>query len=304
MQKLILQTILSGLGAAALMSAPALAQGDRFAKVEIKTTALGGGVYMMTGAGGNLGLSTGKDGAFLIDDQFAPLSVKIKAAIAEVSTSPVGFLVNTHWHGDHTGGNADFGNDGAVIVAHKNVRKRLSENQIKKAINGAVDAATKKALPVITFARELNFYQNDQNIHIIHIENAHTDGDAFVYFEDADVLHMGDVFFNKSYPYIDTRSGGSINGVIAAQERALAIITDNTKIIPGHGPLAKRVDLETSLAMIKEVRSIILKTIADGLSADEAVAADPLAALNEKWGGGFINGERMVRIVHGDLSGN
>ncbi len=297
MKKLLSKTLVSGLCACAVLSMPVVAQ-----DVEIRATDLGGGVYMMTGSGGNLGLSVGDDGAFLIDDQFAPLSDKIKAAIAEVSGSPVRFLVNTHWHGDHTGGNANFANDGAIIVAHKNVRKRLTKDHFIEAINYDVKASAAVALPVITFAKEINFYQNGQSIHILHVENAHTDGDALIYFEEADVLHMGDTFFNKSYPFIDTSTGGSINGVIAAHERALAIITQSTKIIPGHGVLANRADLQNNLAMLKEVRSKILKTIADGLDADAAVAADPLATLNEQWGGGFINAERMVRIVHADLS--
>ncbi len=292
-------TMLAGVCAFALSAS---AQEDRFAKVEIKTTDLGGGVYMMVGAGGNLGLSTGDDGAFLIDDQFAPLSTKIKAAIAAHSDTPVRFLVNTHWHGDHAGGNENFGRDGAIIVAHNNVRKRLSTDQVMKAFDREVKAAPADAWPVITFADEINFYQNGQSIHIFHVKNAHTDGDAFIYFEDADVLHMGDVFFNNMYPFIDLGSGGSINGVIAAQERALALVTDDTKIIPGHGPLGNKADLAETLAMLKVARAAILKTIAEGKTVDEAVAADPLAALNEEWGKGFIKPERMVRSLYADLS--
>ncbi len=299
----ILKTILVGTGVLALAVMSAQAQEDRFSKVKIEATDLGGGVYMMTGSGGNLGLSTGADGAFLIDDQFAPLSEKIKAKIATLSETSVRFLVNTHWHGDHAGGNANFGKDGAIIVAHNNVRKRLSTDQFMKAFNREVKAAPAAAWPVITFADEISFYQNSQSIHIFHVSNAHTDGDAMIYFENADVLHMGDVFFNKMYPYIDIGSNGSINGVIAAQERALAMITDDTKIIPGHGPLASKADLESTLAMLKAVRTTVLKTITEGKSADEAVAADPLFEFNEQWGKGFINPERMVRGVYADLSG-
>lgn len=302
MIKTIFTAAIAGVCLMGLAAAPVHAQDDRFAKVQIKTTDLGSGIYMMVGSGGNLGLSTGADGAFLIDDQFAPLSPKIQTAIDDVSDNAVRFLVNTHWHGDHAGGNENFGKSGAIIVAHNNVRKRLSKDQFIKAFNMKTTAAPAIALPVITFSDEISFYQNGQDIHIFHVNNAHTDGDAMVYFEQADVLHMGDVFFNKMYPFIDTATGGSINGVIAAQERALALITDKTKIIPGHGPLANKADLEETLAMLKALRSAILKTIAEGKSVEDAVAADPLADLNEKWGGGFMKAEAIVRIVYGDLS--
>jgi glyoxylase-like metal-dependent hydrolase (beta-lactamase superfamily II) len=285
-----------------LTVSPASAQQGRFANVEIKSTDLGNGIYMLTGAGGNIGLSTGKDGAFLVDDQFAPLSDKIKAAIAEHSKTPVRFLINTHWHGDHTGGNINFGVDGAIIVAHKNVRKRMSTEEFIEAFNSKVKPAPDIALPIITFTREISFYQNEQTINVIHVSNAHTDGDAFVYFKEADVLHLGDLFFNGIYPFIDTRSGGGIDGVIAGLQQALDLSTENTKIIPGHGALANKQDLQENILMLKQVRRIIGTLVEQGLDADQSVAADPLAALNEDWGKGFIKPERMVRIVHGDLS--
>ncbi len=296
-----IRILLLAVFAAVSFSASAQAQDDRFAKVQIKTTDLGHGIYMLAGAGGNMGLSTGADGAFLIDDEFAPLSARIKAAIARASDSPVHYLVNTHWHGDHTGGNANFGEAGAVIVAQDNVRRRLSTDQFMKAFGRTTKAAPKIAWPVITFNDEISFYQNGQSIHVFHVRNAHTDGDSMIYFEPANVLHTGDVLFNKMYPFIDTGSGGSIDGMIAAQERALALVTDDTRIIPGHGPLATKADLADNLAMLKAVRRAVLKTIAEGKSVDEAVAADPLKALNARWGGGFIKPEQMVRIVYGDL---
>jgi len=285
-----------------LTVSPAWAQQGRFANVEIKSTDLGSGIYMLTGAGGNIGLSIGKDGAFLVDDQFAPLTDKIKTAIAVHSKTSVRFLINTHWHGDHTGGNANFGVDGAIIVAHENVRKRMSTDQFMKVFNNKVEAAPDIALPIITFTREITFYQNAQTIEIIHVGNAHTDGDAFVYFREADVLHMGDLFFNGTYPFIDTGSGGGIDGLIAALERALNLSTKNTKIIPGHGSLANQGDLQANVLMLKQVRSAISALIAQGLSVDQSIAADPLATLNEKWGKGFIKPELMIRIVHADLS--
>ncbi len=303
MQNKILKTAFIALGAMAFASLPAHAQDDQYAKVKIKTTDLGGGVYMMMGAGGNLGLSTGTDGAFLIDDQFAPLSKKIMAAIDDVSDSPVRFLINTHWHFDHSGGNENFGKAGAIIVAHDNVRMRMSTDQVMKDFGREVKAAPKVAQPIISFAEEISFHQNEQTIHVFHVKDAHTDGDAFVYFEEADVLHMGDVFFNKMYPYIDLGSGGSINGMIAAQERALALVTENTKIIPGHGPLGNKDDLQNNLAMLKAVRMAVLEQIAKGKTADETVEADVLADLNEEWGGGFMKPEAVIRAAYKSLSG-
>jgi len=273
-------------------------------KVDIAATDLGGGVFMLSGSGGNMGLSTGNDGAFLVDDQFAPLSDEIKATIAKLSKSPVKFWVNTHWHGDHTGGNENFGTDGAIIVAHDNVRERLSSDQFIEMFNSNVKASPKNALPIITFYREISFFQNGQSIRLLHVKNAHTDGDAFVYFYEADVMHMGDVFFNGSYPFIDVGNGGSIDGVIAAQKLALVWMTDRTKIIPGHGPLASRSDLVEHRQMLIEVRDAVAATIDRGLSVEQAVAADPLSALNAKWGNGFIKSEVMVKMVYEDLVKN
>ncbi len=281
----------------------ASAADDPAPKTKIEATDLGSGIYMLTGRGGNMGLSTGSDGAFLIDDQYAPLSSQIKATIADLSDQPVRFLINTHWHGDHTGGNESFGGDAAIIVAHDNVRERLSTDQVLKLWNSQVKASPQIAWPVITFTEEISFHQNGQRIDVRHVADAHTDGDAFVYFAKANVLHMGDVFFNGRYPFIDTGSGGSIDGVIAAQKAALALVDENTKIIPGHGALADRAALVATLAMIETVRERVAKAIADGMSLEQAQAADLLADLNEQWGGGFINAKTMVQITYEDLAG-
>ena len=280
---------------------PALAQRD-FSKIEIKTTQAAPGIYMLEGAGGNIGVSVGPDGAFVIDDQFAPLSDKILAAIAETSDQPVKFVLNTHWHGDHTGGNAAFADKGAVIVAHDNARKRLKEGLKRKS--GDTPPAPAGALPVITFSDEASFFWNGQDIRVRHPAPAHTDGDAIVFFETANVIHMGDVFFNGSYPYIDLESGGDLDGVIAAQEAALALINDDTKIIPGHGALSAKADLGASVAMLKDVRARIIALIDLGKSEDAAIKADPLKDLNQKWGGGFIDGEAMTRTAFKSLSNN
>lgn len=280
-----------GLAVAAAMLSPALAQRD-FSAVEITTTEVVPGVYMLQGAGGNIGLSVGEDGAFVIDDQFAPLNEKIVKAIEAVTDKPVEFVLNTHYHGDHTGGNEAFGKAGAHIVAHDNVRKRLSENE-------EVGAG---ALPILTFSATATFYLNGHELFVFHPANAHTDGDAIVYFRDIDVMHTGDVLFVGNYPYIDTDGGGGIDGYISAQDHVLAMIGDETKVIPGHGPLSTKQEIEASNAMLKEVRNRIQALINDGLDEDAVVAADPLADLNPIWGQGFIDGERMTRSVYKSLA--
>jgi len=281
-------------------AAPVSAQRD-FSDVEIKTAEVAEGVYMLQGAGGNIGLSTGADGAFVIDDQFAPLNEKIRAAISEVSNQPVAFVLNTHWHGDHTGGNEAFGGAGAHIVAHDNVRKRLKEG-LTRAGGGTTPPAPDAALPVITFSASMRFYWNDRDIRVWHPDNAHTDGDAIVFFKDVNVLHMGDVLFNGGYPFIDLESGGDVDGYIAAQEKILKKIDDETRIIPGHGPLASKADLERTVDMLKTAKVLVKAQFDAGLGEDAVVAADPLKDYNEQWGQGFINGERMTRTIYRDLA--
>ncbi len=299
MKKRIMLKIAAGL---VLTATGASAQG-RFDNIEIKTEKVAGGVYMLVGAGGSIGLSTGDDGAFVIDDQFAPLSKKIMAAIRDVTDKDVEFVLNTHFHGDHTGGDEAFGEAGAQIVAHENVRKRLKDG----AASRNTPPAPKAALPVITIDTSLKFYWNGETIHVVHqdssyAEGAHTDGDALVYFVDANVLHMGDVFFNGGYPFIDLEGGGDLDGYIATQEKALAMIDGDAKIIPGHGALAGTADLEATVAMLKDVRARVQALIDEGPDEDAAVAADPLKDLNGKWGQGFIDGENMVRTAYKSLT--
>ncbi len=287
----------------ALMVAPgaALAQND-MADVEMKTVPVTEGVYMLMGRGGNIGVSAGDDGVFLIDDEYAPLTEKIRAAIAAISDQPIRFLLNTHWHGDHTGGNENLGKAGIVIVAHDNVRKRMSTKQFIAAFNREVPAAPRKALPVITFGDRVTFHINGATVVAFHVEDAHTDGDVIIHFHEADVYHMGDVFFNGMFPFIDLSSGGSIDGMIAASEMVLARSKATTKLIPGHGPLAGKDDLADYVAMLKTVRQRVGKAIAKGTSVEDFVASNPLADLVAKWGKGFLNAERFTRIVYEDLS--
>ena len=275
------------------LTCPVFAQGN-FDDVEIKTTKLTGGIYMLEGSGGNIGLSVGEDGAFLIDDQFPPLSDKILAAIKEVTDNPVEFVLNTHYHGDHTSGNYVFGNNGATIVAHDNVRVRLSQGD---------DAYPDYALPTLTFSETATFHRNGEEIYVFHPDNAHTDGDAIVHFRNSNVIHMGDVFFSGLFPYIDVDGGGTIDGYIDALEQSIKLADDNTKIIPGHGSLSSKEDMARTIAMLKDVRNRVQALIDSGLSEEEAVAADPLADLKDEWSWGFINEERMTRAAYKSLAG-
>jgi cyclase len=280
-----------------LVATSAFAQQD-FSKVQIKTIPVAEGVYMLAGRGGNIGLFVGQDGAFLIDDQYAPLTDKILEAISAVTDKPVRFLVNTHWHGDHTGGNENIGKGGTIIVAHDNVRKRLAKGQFMKVFNAKVPPAPPKALPVITFADGVTFHWNNETLEVVHSKSAHTDGDAVVYFKSANVVHVGDLFFNGIYPFIDAGSGGSLEGVIAGVDDVLGRIDDNTKVIPGHGPLGNKVDLKAYRDMLATVHGRMTELIKEGKNIDEIVAAKPTADYDAKWGGGFLKPDKWVKIVY------
>ena len=283
-----------------LFSLSSHAQQD-FSKVEIRSEALAGSVHMLTGDGGNLALSIGDDGAFLVDDQFAPLSARIKAAIATISRKPVRFVLNTHWHGDHTGGNESFGRAGSVIVAHENVRRRMSVEQLSEFAKQPIPASPRAALPVVTFAGDIVFHLNGDEIHAFHVPHAHTDGDAVVHFRRANVVHLGDVFFNKLYPFIDVGSGGTVAGTLAAVDQVLAMVGDDTKIVPGHGPLATRADLLAYRRMLATVQERVQALVREGRSLQDAVAARPTAEFDEAWGNGFLKPEQFLAVLWKDL---
>lgn len=250
---------------------------DDMADVEIGVRELGNGLYLLTGRGGNMGLSVGEDATFLVDDQFAPLTPKIQAAIADLTDRPVDFVFNTHWHFDHVGGNENFGEAGALIVAHDNVRERMSTDQFLEAFNREVPASPPEALPVVTFNDKVTMHLNGEAIRAFHTPHAHTDGDSIIYFEGANVFHMGDTFFHKLYPFIDGSSGGSVDGVIEAANAVLAMTDAESIIIPGHGPLATRDDLRAYRDMLATVRDSVRAMIADGMSVEAVQAARPTA---------------------------
>jgi len=272
-----------------------------YSTVEIKTTAVTDHIYMMEGAGGNIGVLTGEDGTLMIDDQFAPLSEKIKAAMAELTEHPVKYLLNTHWHGDHTGGNENFGKDGAIIVAQANVRQRLSTENIMKAFDRTTPAAPEAAWPQITFEEDMKIHFNGEDVMLIHVHNAHTDGDAFVYFMNSNVLHMGDTFFNGRFPFIDLGSGGSVDGAIKAVETALMLSDTATKIIPGHGQLARKSDLLQYYTMLVNMKSRVMEASAAGKTIEEIKTAG-LDKGYESWGGGFVSAERFIDTIWSDFN--
>jgi glyoxylase-like metal-dependent hydrolase (beta-lactamase superfamily II) len=290
-----LATLVSPLSLRAQMGDPS--------KVNVKVTPVAAGVSMIEGAngfaGGNVTVSAGSDGLFLIDDELAPLSPKLKAALATLSKKPVRFVVNTHWHSDHTGGNPAMAAAGAVIVAQENVRKRVSVDQVIEFMGNktTVPALPPAALPVVTFADDVTLNVNGDEVHVMHVPPAHTDGDAIVHFKKANVIATGDTVVG-GFPLVDSGSGGSFDGFLTAADKILALADDNTKIVPGHGPLMTRADLVAFRQMLVEARDRIEKLMAAKKTVDEAKAAEPLADLEAKWGQGFVHGDFVVEAVY------
>jgi cyclase len=268
-----------------------------FSKVEIVTTPLADGLAMLVGQGGNIVVSTGDDGPVIVDDQFAPLVPKIEAAVRKLQDAPVRFVINTHHHADHTGGNEPFGKAGALIVAHENVRTRLSTEQVSKLLDRTTPASPPDALPVVTFDDGVTLHWNGETIRVEHVAPAHTDGDSHVWFERANSVHMGDTFVNGRFPLVDVESGGELEGLIASAEQVFARVNDATKIVPGHGPLAARADLQRFLDMLMDVRARIRAGIASGATMEAFIATRPLADLEPAWGGGFLTGDQMATLA-------
>ena len=258
-------------------------------------------IYLLHGKGGNIGVSIGKDGTFLIDDKFAPMSENIIAEIKKLGGSIPKFVLNTHWHADHTGGNENLSREGSIIVAHKNVRKRLSSDNFLKAFNNEVKAYPESALPLVTFTQDIHFHINDDKIEILHIANAHTDGDSVAFFKTDNVLHTGDIFFNGFYPFIDIDHGGSLKGMLDATDKLLTLVDDNTKIIPGHGPLANKKDLMAYREMLATAYLNLKAQKAMDKPLADVLKAKPLKDLDKQWGKGLFTSNKWIEIIYEGL---
>ena len=272
-------------------------------EVVISIDKLSSDVYMLTGQGGNIGIYIGQKNVFMIDDQFDRLSDKIKAAIASLTNKPIAFLFNTHMHGDHTGGNANFNTDLTTLVAHDNVRKRVMAGQKKRLDDKNITVAYyNKMLPEVTFSEDITFYDDNETIMAFHVHNAHTDGDAMVYFVNNDVIHMGDTYFSGMYPYIDLKSGGSLQGFIDAHKKALLVISEETRIIPGHGRPSTKKELENYVAMLEDLKTNILAAIKAGRSLEEVKSDNSISsAYDSTHGTGFIKPEVMRETFYKSL---
>ena len=276
------------------------AQQQDFSKVEVKTTDLGHSTYMLEGAGGNVTVAVGSNGVIMVDSEFAPMHDKLKAAIAAVTKQPVRYLINTHYHGDHTGGNAAFGNEGVVIVAQRNIKNRLA-NPSPGANGQTPAAAPPAAIPTSLYTDKMTVAVAGPSAQLVHIANAHTDGDSFVYFPEANVMAVGDTGGPNRYPNMDVRGGGSIDGLIAGTQAYLDMANDRTKFVPGHGPLATKADFQAYHDMLVKIRASVAKLKTEGKTEDQAVAAKPLTDIQSQIHQDDMASERVVRQVYATL---
>lgn len=293
MKKFLLLTLLF------VFTTTAQAQTD-FSKVQMKATKVAGNVYMLEGAGGNIGVSVGDDGLLIVDDQFAPLADKIRAALKGLADKKLRFILNTHWHGDHTGGNVAFGPE-ATIIAHDNVRKRLSTEQKSTVFNTTTPPSPKEALPVITFDQSLSVHFNGEDIRAIHFPHGHTDGDSVIFFSASTVVHLGDDFFAGRFPFVDLESGGSVEGLIKNIGELVNKIPADAKLIPGHGPISTLDDLKNYHRMLQQTTEIVRGKIAAGKTLDQ-IKSEGLPDEWKPWGAGFIKTDRWVETIYKSLT--
>ena len=282
-------------------------QQQDFSKVQIKATKVSGNIYMLEGAGGNIAASIGEDGIVIVDDQFAPLAEKIQASLKSlgITDKPVRFVINTHYHGDHTGGNAPFANAGSTVIAQDNVRKRMASGGT--AGNGGsikmdVKPTEKEALPIITFEHDVTVHLNGEDIRALHFPAGHTDGDSIIFFPKNNVVHMGDDFVRYGFPFIDVSSGGSVQGMIAAMERATAQLPADVKVIPGHGQLSNLDDVRAFTTMLKETSAAVQKAL-DAHKTLEQMKQEKILEPWQKWSGDFVKADAFIETLYNSLTG-
>lgn len=286
----------------------AAAQDQDFSKVQIKVSRVSGNIYMLEGAGGNIAASVGEDGIVIVDDQFAPLAEKIQAALKDlgVTTKPVRFVINTHYHGDHTGGNGPFSDAGSTLIAHENVRKRL-ETGGTAGNGGSIKVeqkpASKNALPIITFEHDVTLHLNGEDIQALHFPSGHTDGDSIIFFPKNNVVHMGDDFVRYGFPFIDVSGGGSVEGMIAATEKVASELPADVKVIPGHGALSNMDDVKAFTKMLKETSAAVEKALGSHKTLEQ-MKQEKILAPWEKFSGGFINSDAFIETLYNSLTGH
>jgi cyclase len=290
---------------AVFVAAPAFAQNTDPSKAKLAVSEVAKGISVIEGiegfAGGNVGVSVGSDGVFIIDDELEMMSPKLQAELSKLGKSPVRFVINTHFHGDHAGGNTTFGSAGAVILAHDNVRVRLSAAELEQAKDKVV-AKPGVGLPVVTFAQDVTLHLNGDTVHVFHVPPAHTDGDVVVHFTMANVIHTGDLFLGQGYPFVDIKSGGDFQGFITAADAILAVANDKTRIIPGHGKVCGRTELVAWRAMLEQVRQRVQKLVKQGKTLEQAILAKPTADLDAKVSPNFISPDAIVEAAYKSLT--
>ena len=284
-----------------LVSSGAFAQGNNMDTVKIRPVKITDNIYMLKGSGGNIGVLIGKDGTLMIDNQFAPLSNKINGAIKPLDPGEIRFLINTHLHGDHSGGNENFKRMGVTVVAHDLARERMGKEQVNKAMNRVTPPREKDALPVITFSDKLNFHLNDEDIVLHHFDAGHTDGDLIVQFKNANVVHTGDAFVRYGYPFIDVSSGGSVNGFISTLDKILLLIDDNTKVIPGHGEPATKADVKKVRDAVADIRDQVSSALKKGKKTEDISALGISDKYDADLGKGFVKGKDFVLMIAENL---